>query len=186
MTDATEDVKGRELNLVFLDIDGVMVPTRAYFNRFFPGGMSPKGNADPLGVAIIKHLCNHCSAQVVFNTVWGMDPLNLLMFAYHNGLEEVVYGFDRARLPEKEAMEIFHTKYPRAESRMEAIQKWIAENVGDETTVLRWMAFDDNPGSELLESGNCVLVDPELGITVEDYRKATTLLGDHDPFVVVL
>ena len=181
-----ENENEEEPIVIFVDIDGVMLPVRSYFNGHYNGVPSHLVKADLLGVNILKHLCNRFKANLVFNSVWSGNPVVLYHWIFTNGMEYNTYGITEERefgpriLPPSNA---FYTEYPRVSPRLEAIHKWIALNMDRD---FKWIAFDDDPGEELMDSGRCILVNPEIGITPSNYREATELLVSPDPFVVLM
>ncbi len=57
------------MKIIFLDIDGVMKPGRAYWCEVRRNTI--EGGFDPLAVAAINRICGRTGAYVVFNTTWN-------------------------------------------------------------------------------------------------------------------
>lgn len=147
------------MKVIFLDIDGVMKPVRSYWL-----GHKPNGGWCPLSVAAVNKIHERTSAVVVFNTAWntmGLEELNEI--AITQGLEAPVIGM---------------TGYPKYYKRLEAVYNWLEDN----PEVEQWCCLDD----KVLDDPNCRLIDPDIGISPNDYRAVTELLGNRDPFVVLL
>ena len=154
------------MNIVFLDVDGVMIPGRSYI-----GAPEPL-SFDPIAVQIVKAICWRCAARIVFNSVWsGMRKNDLKMEVAKHDL--VFQLFD-------ERMEDSTTAYPyHSDNRLEAGLTWLQKHNLSET---KFVFLDD----ALIEDEAAVIVNPENGISVDDYRKATTILGNPDEFMIFL
>ena len=143
---------------IFLDIDGVMKPGRAYFCEknceAFDAGF------DPLAIAAINRLCKKTGASVVFNTTWNKQ--NIADIAAQQGLTAPIAG---------------KTKYPYYTCRLKAIQDWLIDNPAEQ-----WVALDDCK----IAHGNAILIDAENGISAQNYRDACRILGNPDAFMVLL
>lgn len=150
------------MKIIFLDIDGVMKPARSYL---LEGNIAANGGFDVLSVAAVNRICERCDAKIVFNTTWNMhtEP-TIEEIAKSEGITGEIIG---------------KTKYPRTEGRLEAIRTWIADSG---LQVEKWVALDD----ATIAHKNAVLVDPRVGITVEDYINATDILGNKDSFIVLI
>jgi hypothetical protein len=152
------------MNIIFLDIDGVMKPARCYLDDKKHGA---DGGFDELSVAAVNKLAEKCNAGVVFNTTWNarwktMDDVQ--SFAKDMGLTCEIAG---------------KTLYPSMDSRLAAIHHWIG--LSDQKNI-NWVALDDYE----IASTRAVLVDAQVGITVDDYIKATEILGNRDPFIILM
>ncbi len=151
--------------ILFLDIDGVMKPGRAYLDRSQANALD--GGFDPLASAAVNMICFRTGAWIVFNSVWnnyGHDGLR--MIAKREGITAPIHQDATTDFP-------IHIQ-----DRMSAIRAWINEH--PDTPV--WAALDDCP----MKSPFAILVDFENGISLDNYREATRLLGNEDKFVVVL
>lgn len=147
--------------VIFLDIDGVMKPARSYFDKEAISNFD--GGFDPLAVKIINHLCERTGAEIVFNTVWNRhrEP-SIEEIAVREGITAKIAG---------------KTKYPDTSVRLTAILDWVD---GEENCL--WVALDD----VVMGDRRAIAVDSENGISVENYRQATDLLGNYDYFRVLL
>ncbi len=143
---------------VFLDIDGVMKPGRSYFCPKSANSMN--SGFDPLAVAAINRLCAKTGAVIVFNTTW--NRLNMVDIANAEGITAPIAG---------------KTRYPELHDRLKAIRLWLEDNPAAE-----WVALDDCP----IADQRAILIEPENGITTQNYRDACRLLGQPDPFMLLL
>lgn len=143
---------------IFLDIDGPMKPGRCYLCP--EKGSDGFGGWDPLAVAAINRMCVKTGAKIVFNTTWNRQ--NIKDIAINQGITAPIAG---------------KTKYPNFKSRILAIHDWIHENPCD-----AWVALDDAH----MDDHRCILVCSDNGISVENYRLATELLGNPDKFMVLI
>lgn len=152
------------MNIIFLDIDGVMKPARSYLKE---GNIkNTNGGFDELSVAAINKICARCDAKIVFNTTWNYrhEP-SIQEIGVKEGLTGEILG---------------KTNYPRTESRLAAIQEWIKNHPS--VPVTNWVAMDDAP----INHENAVCIEAEFGIGVNDYIKATEILGNRDNFLVLI
>lgn len=152
-------------NIIFLDIDGVMKPARCYLDprkkAVFHGGL------DELSVAAVNRLAERFDASIVFNTTWNLHfetKEQLKNFAKDNGITANIAG---------------KTAYPTIEKRLDAIHNWIGLHPDEE---INWVALDDCS----IASKRAVLINPQVGITIDDYIQATEILGNKDSFIVLI
>lgn len=150
--------------VLFLDIDGVMKPGRSYWAESLANDRD--GGFDPLAVAAVNRICSKTGACIVFNTTWNLQgPDRMRTIAEQQGIEADIH-------PDSV------TPYPHTSDRLQAIRDWINEHPG----ITAWAALDDVH----LEHDSAITVDGDNGITVENYRRATVLLGAEDKFMVLL
>lgn len=151
------------MKILFLDVDGVLIPARNYFSNRYAYQF------DPLAVEAVKRICKRTGAQVVMNTAWNATPPELRHLCLS------------AEFP---LSNDWQTEYPVCE-RWEGITGWLAKHP-DVTT---WAVLDDDAKGllplPLNDFVRVIVVDPEVGITTANYREATRLLGDEDPFVII-
>ena len=152
------------MNIIFLDIDGVMKPARSYLKA---GNIkNTNGGFDELSVAAVNKICTRCDAKIVFNTTWNYrHSPDIIEIAKAEGIIGEILG---------------KTNYPRTDSRLEAIQDWIKNHPSH--CVTKWVALDDAP----IKHENAVCVEAEFGIGVNDYIKATEILGNRDSFLILM
>lgn len=154
------------MNVIFLDIDGVMKPSRCYFKK----DGDHLGDFDPLAVDAVNRICEKANAMIVFNTYWNTQE-NLKEIAVGQGIKEE-YILGKTRYPHNlRGLD----DYP---NRLTAINTFLTEN----PEIKKWIALDDE---EILDD-NAIWVDYENGITVENYRTAVKKLGYEDHFICLM
>jgi hypothetical protein len=133
--------------IIFLDIDGPMIPATMYLadrmcssNRNFP----------PTTIGVINYLCKKSDAQIVFNTTHNIDApgdIPIQQAIINGGLKQEYIHVD--------SKTIFPSK-PRGE----AIIEWLLRH----PEVTDWIALDDDrfTGDERL-----IWVDPYPGVHIE-------------------
>jgi len=151
------------MKIIFLDIDGPMIPTRAYL--FHPHA-SLDQELDPICVRVLRKILDDTGAQVVFNTTHnlmleadsssGSWPGLLNQFAKH--------GFIAGR----ELHPISSTVFPRVDDRLSAIRHWLINNYTE-----TWVALDDVH----LDDSRAFTVDPDHGIGFNEYQHCLRFLG---------
>ena len=138
------------LKVIFLDIDGVLKPARAYWLK----PHKEEGNFDPLGVAGINLIHERTGAAIVFNTTWNRAGYTRLCeIAANEGITAPVMGV---------------TSFPDLGDRLDAIRAWIAEN----GPVAAWCALDD----ETMSDERCIKVNYDSGISTQDFSNAVRLI----------
>ena len=137
--------------VIFLDIDGPMIPLRLYVRG--DRMRHPNGTFlfDPIGVWMINHLCQETDAQVVFNTAHCENPAEILHIQANTNAIERVH-------PE------IKTKYMTSvNNRANAIMEFVLRhNIKD------WTVFDDYD----MNLKRQVVVDFDIGITIKDMETA--------------
>lgn len=151
------------MKVIFLDIDGVVKPARCYWLEKIS---MDDLQFDPLAIAAVNRLAKRCGAGVVFNTTWNrtLDTMDKARkFGSDIGLTCEIYG---------------RTKYPfDGVDRLFAINDWLNLH-----SIESWVALDDCP----IDHENAVLVDGDAGISVQDYRDASKILGVPDSFMCLI
>lgn len=170
------------MKVIFLDIDGPMIPGRQYGGKM--GVQRRTGGGligylfDPFCVRMVTHLATTAGAKIVWNTTHNLRGINQITE------DAVASGLDPA---------LFHptapqTIYPGEQSkfgqlswgvsRLKAIQRW-TESQRDLT---HWVALDDEP----IKSKNAILIDFQAGITSGHIDRAMLILGVDAPKLAVL
>lgn len=156
------------MNIVFLDIDGVMIPGRSYI-----GVKSYPPPFDPIAVQIVRDICDRCNARIVFNTMWSGRVLR-------DDLKMRVAINDMVSLMFDEKLENSITQYPyEVEDRLTAGLIWLAKNNLEKT---QYVFLDDH----LINHYRAIPINPGIGLTVDDYVLATEILGNKQNFNVIL
>lgn len=184
------------MSVIFLDIDGVMLPGRAYAlpenlrRQKLLGTPGHTGELldclpvdfDPVAVALVGRLADVAGARLVLHSDWRRH--------YD---KDVLHGH---LLRQGLGAGIFHADWwldaPFGQRKREAISAWLDAHVPEPL----WCALDDDAIFRPAKDLSCaktrrrlkafakrhVQVDGEVGITLADYyRRALALLGHADP-----
>ena len=148
------------MKIIFQDIDGPLIPFRMYYRGDRPFDTTKQSFVwDPIAVDMVNELCKKFDAKVVFNTAHGENPKEVLQHqAHQNGLLHV---HDDCK-----------TSYPFTGNRYQAITEWLEKYPNVQK--FDWIVIDD---TQVCLSRQ-IKVDWEVGMTLENYRKACMLLGD--------
>jgi hypothetical protein len=158
--------------VVFIDIDGVLIPRRALFlshnrtpwQREDPAAV--QRTFDPIAVTLVGRLVELSGARLVASTSWrhypGRDVITKLMRTA---------GWD----PQPFWHERWLTPFSRGRTREEEILHWFEED----EPIARWVSLDDHARPR----GGGVRIDPNRGIQLDDYRTAALLLDVIDPLL---
>ena len=167
-----EESNTNNTSVIFLDIDGVMIPGRNYIAGF------PR-TFDPLACGILKHICGQLNpCRIVFNSTWNklsgmlqdaVKESDLMLCKWNNHITNKITIGDT-------------TPYPHVHDRLEAIEAWLD---GHDTSG-NWVAFDDCYFNKAPPHERFVNIDPMMGITCEAYYRAMRLLGKPDEKVIIL
>lgn len=136
---------------IFLDIDGVLVTPASSFQRSRTGAV-----CEPSAIQALNYLIAETGASVVITSTWRLDytseELREILLSW--GLRAEIAGFA-----------------PQGSRRSEEIQSWLGAN-GVSTFVI----LDDQADMGDL-TAYLVQTDFEKGLTIDDARKACTLLA---------
>lgn len=161
------------MNILFLDIDGPMIPDGCYF-------INPNASAhrtfSPIAVAVLKHFVEKTGVIIVTNTMhndWLTDdPLT-------GGFNSIRDDLVNAGIPKESFHEAYKTAYGMPMyadvSRHQAIKMWLEANAPE----AKWVCFDD---CEFLPKGHVdrdrlILIDFNNGITPRDVVRAAQRLN---------
>jgi len=153
--------------LIFLDIDGPMIPSGCYVAYGYEASYNRKYS--PICVAIINRLCHETKAKIVFNSTHNMSGYDLIDDSVREGLK---FGHMY-----KEGS---FTSYPRVENRKDAINLWLKKHDYNDSNCL-WCAFDDVD----FQHSNLILIDFDVGITLKHYHKAVKILQKGNPITIL-
>lgn len=152
--------------VIFLDIDGVMIPTyqclvsrSAFFDRIFPQST----------ILVLNELCSRVDAKVVINSSHNnqfpdKDVPEIKQALINHGFKQEYFHEDP------------HTRYPSVK-RDVAITEWL----NNHPEVSEWVAIDD---SRCAPPEHMVLCDPDYGLTLKECNMVLDILGGD--FVIVL
>lgn len=166
--------------VIFLDIDGPMIPGRQYAAK---GGTQRRAGGaligyrfDPSSVNLVTHLARTADARIVWNTTHNARGITQLTEdAVASGLDHQLFHAD----PQTEYPgEVKFSGYAWSMTRLKAIRRWLAAH----PEVTHWVAFDDDP----IRSKNAVRIDFQSGITSGHVDKAMAILGVDAPKLVVV
>lgn len=139
------------MRILFLDVDGVMIPMRNYFTKKY------RYRFDPVAVEAVKAICERTGAEVVMSTAWNAKLLPLFHILHGTGIP--LYGGNEPGNWQ------WYTPYPEAGcSKIQGVERWIEAH----PDVLDWCILDDDP--DLYSNVRVVPVTAEFGITVSVYR----------------
>jgi hypothetical protein len=103
------------MNILFLDIDGVLVTHRSHLGLGFYGGHMTE--FDPIGVGLLKQVCDKYDVKIVISSIWRYD-------------EPVLLG---EQLNKHDLMKYMHDNWrtiliPKSRNRGKEIQAWLDIN----------------------------------------------------------
>jgi hypothetical protein len=150
-------------NIVFLDIDGPIIPTPLYY---LDSSCSLKrSRMDHSALGWIVFVLKAANAKLVTNSSHNYHIVDELD---HRDLRSdlIAHG-----IPKELFHENWRTRFGSwgSRSRMMTIVEWIEENACD-----NWVVFDD---VEVTDNGKQVLIDFNKGICRDDAYKALEILG---------
>lgn len=144
--------------VIFLDIDGPMIPGRAYALRTQTRRPPP---FDPIAVGMVRQLCAEGAAQIVISSTWRKRRTRdgMMDILRQNGLGDVPLHDD------------WGTPVLESQPRGQQIAAWLRNH----PTVDHYVALDDDPSIRTLPGA--VLCSPDDGLLMEHYNRARELLG---------
>lgn len=147
-------------NLIFLDVDGVVIPSsmllydrNAYSNRTMSN----------TSIGVLNWLCTKADAKIVTNSTHNSQTIfgkTLKDSFIENGILETNFHQD------------WKTTFSiSCDSKYNAIQYWLNKNHMENE---RWIAFDD---MQFTKSHNLILIDPDDGLLLHHAKKALIKFG---------
>lgn len=154
------------MKILFLDIDGPMIPGRLYFDKKMTYcDHRHLFKYDPIAVQMVNKICDVTGASIVFNTAHNVN-------ADVEGMKGVIaQGIFNGIHPSHIHQKGF-TLFPQHSSRQGGINRWLLQNAG----VTHYCVIDD----EKIPDPNLIHVDFNFGMTMSTYVKAVNLLGRKD------
>lgn len=145
-------------NIVFLDVDGTMIPNNSEFMQCFNHEAGSYVYC-PLITQRLIQFCKDYNCKIVYNSSHcDQGPFNMMKQATHNGLKNFLHHT------------YWTTGYPIAYvNRLDAVYAWIGHN----TDKFNFVILDDWK----LKDRRAVKLDPIVGITDRDLIKAAKILG---------
>jgi len=146
------------MNILFLDVDGPLIPARMYYNGI-PRNKDGIFLYDPIAVGMIKKLVDFYELKLVYNSSHNDGGLDLMM------RQGTTNGFTK---------EMFHddpiTKFPLGIlNRMDGISEWLTRHSG----VDKWAVVDDYT----LPTDRAVKIDFNVGITLDNFEALANKFG---------
>lgn len=147
--------------IVFLDIDGPMIPSYVYLKNLNCSMSDERREFCIYCVLAINRLCEQTDAKIVFNT-------------YHNRHYPTQVGTIRDDaiangVLERHIHEEWKTEYPNTHNRYDAICNWIRKN-GEAD----WIAIDDADFTDRAGARQ-ILIDPHQGFNIPAFNVAADL-----------
>lgn len=152
--------------VIFLDIDGPMIPLRAYF---LPDQTSPVSVFDPCATSLLLRLIKDSGAQIVISSTWGLHGYGQCAdLLKRNGIDPALMHKD------------WITPRKMSSYRVNEIQWWLDRH----PEVTHYVAIDDE-GLTVTMVPNSVLCDAHEGFSWRNYLECCIYLdtfnGPDDP-----
>lgn len=149
--------------IIFVDVDGPMIPVRAYF---LPRQTKPATIFDPLAVAMLNRLIVDSDAKLVISSTIrskGRDFVVALLFK--NGIDPSHLHYD------------WCTKGKFTSQRMHEIKWWYEDHIPE---VTHYVALEDED-LDVDFVPNAVKADTNEGFSFRNYLEARVFLDIHTP-----
>lgn len=150
-------------NIIFLDVDGPLIPASLYGTNMHCS--AERSLMSTTAIGWLNILCKETDAKVVMNSAhnyWG----DLKADVIKNGLRPENFH------------EHWRTGFPNAVTkpgnRLSAIEDWIEDQFPESPFDCNWVCFDD---ANFTNNKRLVLIDYNNGITHTNYLKAHNVLG---------
>jgi hypothetical protein len=150
------------MKILFLDIDGVVLPGRAYG---IPGQTHPiVKKFDPCAVALLNAICEQAGYKIVIHSSWLRYyaenlPGTVKDHCVEQGIKEELFHED------PHCLGTIHWRYDR-------VDEWLSRH----PEVTEFVILDDEPCLEgWVWASRLINTDFDEGITVEIYRRLTTV-----------
>lgn len=157
---------GEVTKVVFLDIDGPMIPSTMFlidrmcsFDRKFPATT----------IAALNELCARTGVKIVFNTTHNNPSSGVLDI----DKAIVAHGLGECHLHPSDR----HTLYPRL-ARDVAVKEWLARH----PEVTDWIALDD---ARFTDDERLIWVDPDAGLHVGHINHAIQMMGGKPCLILI-
>ena len=155
------------MNIVFLDIDGPMIPARALFMQEQTEGYPTR--FDPCAVGLLNELCKRADAKIVIHSHWRKSFWHL----------ENVPDIKKHLIEQGISEEHFHDVHlcPRklTSDRWHDINMWVDDC--DEDIDGFVILEDEEPHEHFRHIHNLVAIDYDEGFTFERFNAALKVLG---------
>lgn len=150
-------------NVIFLDIDGVLLPGRVWIDH--PETKSTMFISwDPIAVRMLNKLVKEANAKIVISSTWA--ALGKEEFVYHmekNGMDPKCLWNDTFKW----------TSHIGIGSRHDSIQVWLDQHKDYD---LNWIAIDDDPSIKPFAE-RAILTSFDDGFLSDHYNIARKMFG---------
>ena len=152
------------MKIIFLDIDGVLTSLRTCV-ALDGGGLWTE--FDPVGVAIIKRLCENHNYKIVISSTWRWGNADRLH-------EQLTKHNLKQFLHEDWRTELLNT------NRGAEVHRWLSKH----PETLEYLIFDDDSDFTDEQKPNLILTDPMNGITDENIHSITKRLNGNEKIIL--
>ena len=159
--------------IIFLDIDGPMVPGRGIY---MPGQTTPPTLFDPCAVGLLNRMANMSGAKIVVQSSWRkphvLDRLNSIYPDF--SLKDYIIG---QSVNAKHFTDDWVCPFTPNTNRWYDIALWLSRN----PDVTKYVVLDDDVFIHgHIDPNNLVSVDYNIGLTIDNYFDAMKVLGKKD------
>lgn len=150
--------------IIFLDIDEVLWFTRVKM------ALQDTDGIDPVSTGMLRRICDDTGAKLVITSTWRSNPERCKDMFDDHSLTPYLWS------PVDDPLDDWRVESQNS-SRSLAICNWL----DDHPDIDVWAIFDDSRqdfGTQMLS--RLVHVNPLYGIGIDEYRRATKLLGFED------
>lgn len=147
-------------NIIFLDIDGVLLPGRQYI-------LDIDNSLEPIGCKLVETIIERTNAKLVACTTWARNEDAFFKLIDTSNLKKYFHDDWSCGYPSNNM------------TRQKSVQLWLQKH-NDE--VDNYIILDDTKHDD----PNWIDIHPEIGITLDNYRQSTKILGNFDPFIVLI
>ena len=156
-------------NIIFLDIDGPLLPAKAYFHP--KNKKTPWSFWDPFAIAMIEELRGDIDGRYVISSTWAIK-----------GYERMKEILDEQGISTEFLHEDWATPRKMSSSRATEIEWWLDNH----PEINKWIAIDDGVWNssfedEILQNGRVIEVDFDEGFSMKNYREALDFFGLGQP-----
>lgn len=171
----TEKADKNNTNIIFLDIDGVLCSARCHVGSTHDKKGTIWDDWDSVVVGLIKQLCNHHNAQIVFISTWvKLKPNRIHEKVIQHSLE--YYCHKNYLCPIRVDDNNMMDKYAM-------VEYWLKHNdhnkfvIFEDDDICNHIVVDELKHFDPIKP-NLVLTDPLNGMLIEHYTKAKNILTE--------
>ncbi len=157
-------------NIIFLDIDGPVIPGPLYF--IDPSVSMKRSMVSTIGIACLTSMIRAAGCKIVCNTMHNSH------YVEGRSIKDdlIRHGIDKDAFHSDWQTVFGQFNLSRSFSRMDAINEWLAPN-GDHG----WVCFDDE---KFTIDKRLIHIDFDHGITYDKYRKALKVFGIRNTIIL--